>query len=509
MSDETPGSAGPDETPGSAGPSETPGSAGPSEPAATPPPARPEPTAAPQAAASEPAPTPSAGGGGGSGVSRKGFLQGAVGAGIGGLVVGGGIGYAIGNNSSSSSSSSPGGGGGGGSTDGGGGGGTLKVGAAVPITGPFAGDGTQMMRGLEMAQSAINGAGGVGGRQIELVKLDTKDQSPDVMKTVMQNLVSQNVAAIFMPFCSYTSVEFPIIAAKKIPSFHVNTWHGNVDWVAQNNATNIFQGDPSELSYGSGIVSVINSLMASNAWQPAKKTAYVVTSNDPYSLNIAQSFQKAIEQEGWSVDGFEKFTVPQANWGGTLVNIRKSNPGVIVFSDYAAGDEAAFIKQFAQSPTKSLVYQQYAPSIPQYLNLAGSAADGVIWSTVVGILQNDPVAQPFIDSFTQKYGDGPGFSNAGDQYDLMHIWAQAVGVAGDPYDFEKVNAYIKATPYRGVCGAYTFNRTGLTCIPYPDDTADPSIGMPHLTFQIQNGKQVIISPDPYTTGKYQTPPWLQ
>ena len=32
--------------------------------------------------------------------------------------------------------------------------------------------------------------------------------------------------------------------------------------------------------------------------------------------------------------------------------------------------------------------------------------------------------------------------------------------------------------------------------------------MPHLTFQIQNGKQVIISPDPYTTGKYQTPPWL-
>ena len=71
------------------------------------------------------------------------------------------------------------------------------------------------------------------------------------MKTVMQNLVSQNVAAIFMPFCSYTSVEFPIIAAQKIPAFHVNTWHGNVDWVAQNNATNIFQGDPSELSYGS------------------------------------------------------------------------------------------------------------------------------------------------------------------------------------------------------------------------------------------------------------------
>ena len=214
---DTPGSAGPSEPPGSAGPSETPGSAG-GEPPAAPPPA------APPAATGPP---PSDGGSGGS-VSRKGFLQGAVGAAAGGLIVGGGIGYAIGHSGSSSSESSSGGSG----NSGGGGGGTIKVGAAIPITGPFAGDGEQMLRGQEMAVSEINDAGGIGGSKIELVKLDTKDQSPDVMKTVMQNLVSQNVAAIFMPFCSYTSVEFPIIANQKVPAFHVNTWHGNVDWVA-------------------------------------------------------------------------------------------------------------------------------------------------------------------------------------------------------------------------------------------------------------------------------------
>ena len=73
----------------------------------------------------------------------------------------------------------------------------------------------------------------------------------------------------------------------------------------------------------------------------------------------------------------------------------------------------------AQQPTKSLVYQQYAPSIPQYLQLAGDSANGVLWSTVVGILQDDPIAQPFIDTFTgQVRITPPGFSNAGDQYDL-------------------------------------------------------------------------------------------
>ena len=32
--------------------------------------------------------------------------------------------------------------------------------------------------------------------------------------------------------------------------------------------------------------------------------------------------------------------------------------------------------------------------------------------------------------------------------------------------------------------------------------------MAHLTFQIQDGKQVLISPDPYTTGQFQLPEWL-
>jgi branched-chain amino acid transport system substrate-binding protein len=312
-----------------------------------------------------------------------------------------------------------------------------------------------------------------------------------------------------MPFCSYTSVEFPIVAAKKIPTFHVNTWHGNVDWVAQNDATNIFQGDPSELSYGSGIVSVMNTLIADNKWTPSAKTAYVVTSNDPYSLNIAKSFQSEVQKEGWKVVGFDEFTVPQANWGGVLVKIRDANPGVIVFSDYAAGDEAAFIKQFAQNPTKSLVYQQYAPSIPQYLQLAGSAANGVVWSTVVGILQNDPIADPFNAAFQAKFNAPAGFSNAGDQYDLVHMWAQAVAGAGNPYDFAKVNKIVKGTVYRGVCGTYSFPDDYLTCYPYPDKTKDPSLGMAHLTFQIQNGKQVLISPEPYATGSFQLPGWLK
>jgi branched-chain amino acid transport system substrate-binding protein len=434
------------------------------------------------------------------GMTRKDFLRGVGAAGAGGLVVGGVAGFLGGRASDSttttpaeaSTSKQP-----------------LVIGSGSPVTGPYAGDGQQMIRGQQLAVADINAAGGVLGRPLKLAVLDTQAQQPDVMKSVLQKFVSENVAAIFVPFTTYTSVEFPVVAQAGIPMFHVNTWHGNVDFVKQHGIKNIFQGDPSETWYGPGFVGLVGDLISKKTWTPSSKTMAIVTSNDPYSLNISKTFQSGMEKLGWKSTMFQQFTAPQADWSATLVKIRSQPPGIVFFSDYAAGDEASFIKQFRQSPTQSLVYQQYAPSIPQYLQLAGSAANGVVWSTVVGILQNDPIADPFNAAFQAKFNAAPGFSNAGDQYDLVHIWAQAVSEAGDPYAFAKVNKIVKGTVYRGVCGTYHFPDDYLTCYPYPDKTKDPSLGMPHLTFQIQNGKQVLISPEPYATGSFQLPGWLK
>jgi len=102
---------------------------------------------------------------------------------------------------------------------------------------------------------------------------------------------------------------------------------------------------------------------------------------------------------------------------------------------------------------------------------------------------------------------------AGDERDagaaVRELAYKAVSEAGDPHDFAKVNKIVKGTVYRGVCGTYSFPDDYLTCYPYPDHTKDPSLGMAHLTFQIQNGKQVLISPEPYATGSFQLPGWLK
>jgi len=77
-------------------------------------------------------------------------------------------------------------------------------------------------------------------------------------------------------------------------------------------------------------------------------------------------------------------------------------------------------------------------------------------------------------------------------------------------DFTLVNKLLKGVIYRGVSGATKWiSDTELAVAPYPDLVNDPSLGMPHLTYQIQGGKQVPVFPAPYASGKFQPPPWFK
>ncbi len=70
---------------------------------------------------------------------------------------------------------------------------------------------------------------------------------------------------------------------------------------------------------------------------------------------------------------------------------------------------------------------------------------------------------------------------------------------------------LKNTIYRSVAGIINYHPKWQAAIPYPDATSDPSLGMPHLFFQIQgnNNDQILIAPEPYNVGDFKNPPWVK
>ena len=76
---------------------------------------------------------------------------------------------------------------------------------------------------------------------------------------------------------------------------------------------------------------------------------------------------------------------------------------------------------------------------------------------------------------------------------------------------EKVAAQLKRIAYRGVNGSVAYHPVWQSAIPYPDLSSDPSLGMPHLFFQIKDWEKqerILISPPPYNTGDFFLPPWF-
>jgi branched-chain amino acid transport system substrate-binding protein len=431
-------------------------------------------------------------------MSRRKFVQGAAAAGVGGLVLGGLAGYGAARVASES-------GGTGGSIFG-----PIKIGAALPLTGWAAADGQEMKRGLEMAVEEAKARGDVGG-DITLSILDVENMGPEIVTNAFRRLIDQEkVDAIIIGYVVGTGPEYDIVAEAGVPYMHVNTYEATARLVRENpdKYWMIFQGDPTEVWYGTGLPKFVQGLIDSGKWEPANNKAVVITSDNPYSITIAELFIEGAKQLGWDVPVYEQVVTPVADWGPVIAKIRQTQPALIVNTDFTPSDLATFTKEIVADPPPALLYEQYGPSIPEFLELAGDAANGVIWSTVIGVLP-DQMANDWRQRYQQKFGEPPGFSNAGSEYDMVNIYLRAVAMAGGPKDRRKVCQYIKNMIHRGVCGTYIFNTPDNTVPPYPVAVKDPSLGMPHLYFQIQDGQHRVIWPDPYVEAEFQLPPWLK
>ncbi len=428
-------------------------------------------------------------------VTRRQVLAGTAGA-VGGLIIGGIAGTALAPKSST--------GGGTGSR------GNLKVVGVYPTGGAIASDGKEMANGVKMAVDEINARGGLIGYHLDYVEIDDKDSNTDQITAAFNRAVSvEKPDVIFSGYHLASGPEFDIVANAGLLYYNVNT---QIAWVQRYKANpskywGIFQCDPTESWYGQGFAYWVDGALNQGLLNTRAKTCSIISGKSAYGTVIATGFETQIKQLGWTVltnDGVSEGAVP--DWGPVLSKVKQAKPSVLFTSDFSPADDAAMAKAWAATPTKTLVYQQYGPSVPEYLTLAGPAANGIVWATVLGLLP-DKIGNDFRSRYAAKFGAQPGWANAGGCYDEVMVWAAAVATSGDPKNYKAVAKATESVIWRGTTGSISFeDHTGRQ---FPAQTPDASIGQPHIIVQIQNGVQKVVSPAPFTSGTFVLPPWMQ
>ncbi len=93
-----------------------------------------------------------------------------------------------------------------------------------PFTGPLTGVNTEAVSGAEMFFANLNSKGGIGGRKINLIKLDDKQDAKETVRLFQELVASKSILSFFMPRTTPSIyAALPIAQEAKIPMFGMQT----------------------------------------------------------------------------------------------------------------------------------------------------------------------------------------------------------------------------------------------------------------------------------------------
>ena len=370
------------------------------------------------------------------------------------------------------------------------------------------------LNGTTLAQEEINAAGGILGRKLELKVVDVDKLAPEACAASIRALVDAKVHAISNAFLFVPIPAMDASVKWACPYLSGNTQRAATEALRANRDKykHIFQVDPSEVHYGYHFPLWLQAMQDQGVWRPANNGVHIVQEQVAYNQLISRACQDALKKSKFELAGVTDIQYPVQNWAPVVEQIHKVGAGAVMIDHWVAAEFAAFCKQFRAKPLKNaLVYLQYGPSQPEFLELAGGAAEGFCWSTVMGVPAT-PRGQAYRDKYQARFPGTMGLCYTGIGYDIVYYLKAAWEAVGDPDKFVEVADWIRSHPFDGICGYINMNNDLQEAAHFPDngyEVSAPSLdkGVSQLYVQVQDGAHRIIYPDPLKEVPLKPAPW--
>jgi branched-chain amino acid transport system substrate-binding protein len=311
---------------------------------------------------------------------------------------------------------------------------------------------------------------------------------------------------IFTGYASGSNFEIEPIAEAGIPYFLSANSQQTRDIVAKDPSKypGVWSLTPSYDAYETELVPVVEGLeKAGRIKLPGKKVA-LISSDNPYSKGIYEGLRKSFTAAGWTVTDAELVPFGEINdWHAFLAKVRQDPPDVLINTDYLPANAATFMSQFMEQPTKSLVFIQYAPSVPEFLKLTADKSSGVVYNLLGGVLNTpkNPLAAEVADKFKKRWGVESGPYGVA-LYEQAQIYFKALEKVGDPTKHKEIGDVLGATDTNTAEGHIVFD-------PATHLAKQGNDYVPIQFYQIWKGDRVLFYPPAYATGEFRAPDWMK
>lgn len=346
---------------------------------------------------------------------------------------------------------------------------TVKIGGLAPLTGSLAIYGVTTTNGAELAVKEINSNGGINGKQIDYIVLDTKG---DATESVMayNKLVDDKVAAVIGDITSKPTVAVAEIAAQdNMPMITPTGTQVDITEAGPNVFrvcfTNPYQG-------------TVLATLAKERFG-AQTAGILVNNSSDYSDGIAKAFTEQAEKLGINITVKEGYADGDRDFRAQLTKIATVNPDVLLIPEYY--EQASLIAaQAREMGVKSIfVGSDGWDGISKTLDeTAYKVIENSYFTNHFSMQDESPKIQNFIKAYKDTYKEDPSaFSALG--YDAVYMMKEAIEKAGSTEKQAIVDA-LKGIEYDGITGYLTF-----------DENNNPVKAVTIL--KIQNGEYVFDS----------------
>jgi len=327
----------------------------------------------------------------------------------------------------------------------------ITIGSDLPLTGPYASDGEEMTRALTMGIEEINAQGGVLGRPLKLITGDVGGLEAEKISAVGEMLIGRGVDAVITGYAD-GGVDTQVLGEYDVPYLHGDAMLLSTKPVMEHPEKywNVFQFYHNDIDYGPDALHLFT-IPEKMGYKPPNKEVAIIVADYDYNIEPADEFERRAKAQGYKIVIKEITTLGgNLEWGPTLSKIAKKKPAFVTFWNLDPADAARFMIQwknkFMANPMDTLLFMQYTPNVPEFLELAEDAADGLIWT--VAMKPRGAEFENYKKRWKKRFGEPLHSVYATATREALEIWREAVERVGDVNDYWEICKNIKEHPYR-------------------------------------------------------------
>src|SRR5215813_1143610 len=322
----------------------------------------------------------------------------------------------------------------------------VRIGVFMSTTGTTANFGISSVNGIKLATDEINAAGGINGKQVELLVQDDRSDPSEAATIVTKFVTQDQVHAVIGEVASSRSIAAaPIAQNAKIPMLTPSSTNPEVtkkgDFIFRSCFIDPYQG------------AAIAQFAAKTLG--AKSAAIMVDRKNDYSTGLEKVINETFTKLGGKMVATQSYQEGDQDFNAQLTSLKGANPEVIFVPGYY-NDVGLIAKQARDKGITVPLVGGDGWDSEQLYKIGGTALNGSYFTNHYSPYDTDPKVVKFVNDYKAKYGPTPD-ALAATAYDAANIMFDAIKRSKSLSGTDIRDALAATNAFPGVTGTVTFN----------------------------------------------------